>query len=100
MKKRIKEHITVCIDKLLNLAVTEKEKNSNKIMIAINRSAIAEQLVNNQSWAENLNFERLKIIKNSYNVFYLVKTEAICTLNRKPVLCRQKEFDFSVALFT
>ena len=55
-------------------------------MNAIKRSAIAEQLVNNQSWPENFNLERFKIIKSSYNVFGLVKMEAICILNRKPTL--------------
>ena len=34
LKKRVKEHILACIDKFLNIAEkeNEKEKNSNKIM--------------------------------------------------------------------
>ena len=57
-------------------------------------------MVNNQSCAENFNLERFKIIKSCYNVFDLVRMEAICILNRKHALCRQKEFDYNVALFT
>ena len=69
-------------------------------MKSIKRSPIAEHLVKNLSCAENFNLERFKIIKSCYNVFDLVKMEAICILNRKPTLCRQKVFDYSVALFS
>ena len=59
-------------------------------MNAIKISAIAKNLVKNQSCVENFNLERFKIIKSFYNVFDLLKMEAICILNRKPTLCRQK----------
>ena len=36
----------------------EKEKKSVKILNAVKRSSIAEHLVNNQSCAENFNFDR------------------------------------------
>ena len=72
LKKRIKEHISACIDKFLNVAV-KKLNNSNKIMNAIKESAIAEHLVKNQSCAENFNLERFKTSKSCYNVFDLVK---------------------------
>ena len=75
------------------------ENSSNKIMNAIKLSAIAEHLVNKQSYAENVNFERLKITKSCNNVFYLVKMKVIWFLNKKPSLNRQKK-DHSVALFT
>ena len=45
-------------------------------MNTIKRSAIKELLVNNQS-CENLDLERFKIIKSCYNVFGLVKMEAL-----------------------
>ena len=41
-----------------------------------------------------------KIIKNCNNVFDLIKLEAICILLRKPVLCKQKDFDYTVSLFS
>ena len=95
---RVKDHILACIDNFLKLA--QKEKKSNKITNAVKKSAIAEHLVNNQSFSESFDLKRFKIIKSYCKVFDFVKMEAICILNRKPTLCRQKEFDYSVALFT
>ena len=43
---------------------------------------------------------RFRIIKNCNNVFDLIKLEAICILLRKPVLCKQKDFDYTVSLFS
>ena len=71
-----------------------------KIINAIKISAIAKNLVNNQSCDEKFKLEKFMIIKSCYNVFDLVKMEVICILNRKSALCRQKQFDYSVALFT
>ena len=69
-------------------------------MNAIKRSTFAERLVKNKSCVKNFKLERFKIIKCCYNVFDLLKLEAICILKRKITLCRQKEFDFRVASFT
>ena len=49
LKKMVKDYIPACIEKFLNLAENDKEKNSNKIINAIKRSAIAEHLVNDRS---------------------------------------------------
>ena len=100
LKKRVQEHIPVCVEKFLNKSEKEKDNKSAKVLNAIKRSAITEHLVLNHSCAENFKLERFKIIKTCYNVFDLIKMEAICILNRKPTLCRQKEFDYNVALFT
>ena len=67
-------------------------------MNAVKRSSIAEHLVNNQSFAEIFNLDRFRVIKSCVNNFDLIKMEAICILNGKPTLCRQKQFDYSVAL--
>ena len=99
LKKRYKEHIPICVEKFLKFSEKEKETKPMKIVNAMKRSAIAEHLVNNHNCAENFSVERFKIIKNCGNVFDLIKMEAICILNRKPTLCRQKEFDYNVVLF-
>ena len=52
------------------------------------------------SCANNYNIDRFKIIKICSNVFDLIKLEAICILLRKPVLCKQKDFDYTVCLFS
>ena len=100
LKKRVKEHIPVCVEKFLNKSEKEKDNKSAKVLNAIKRSAITEHLVLNHICAQNFNLERFKIIKTCYNVYDLIKMEAICILNRKPTLCRQKEFDYNVVLFT
>ena len=46
------------------------------------------------------NFNKYKIIKNCNNVFDLIELEAICILLRKLVLCKQKDFDYTVSLFS
>ena len=38
------------------------------------------------------------VIKNLENM--MPKLEAICILLRKPVLCKQKDFDYTVSLFS
>ena len=100
LKKRVKEHIPICVEKFLNKSEKEKDNKSVKVLNAIKRSAITEHLVSNHICAQNFNLERFKIIKTCYNVYDLIKMEAICILNRKPTLCRQKEFDYNVVLFT
>ena len=55
-------------------------------MNSIKRSAITENLVNNQSCAKSFNLETFKILKICYTVLDLVKMEAICILNIKPTL--------------
>ena len=39
------------------------------------------------------------MIENCTNTFHKTKLEAICIFLRKPVLCKQKDFDNSVSLF-
>ena len=48
----------------------------------------------------NYNIKRFKIIKICSNIFDLIKLEAICILLKKPVLCKQKDFDYTVFLFS
>ena len=50
--------------------------------------------------ANSYSMNKFKIIKTSNNVFDLIKLEVICILLRKPVLCQQKDFDYTVSLFS
>ena len=50
--------------------------------------------------ANNYDMTRFKIIKTCNNVFDLIILDAICILLRKPVLCKQKDFDYTVSLFS
>ena len=64
------------------------------------RSSIAEHLVKNPDCSKKFGLERFKIIKNCYNISDLIKLEAICILLRKPKLCKHKDFDYTVSLFS
>ena len=97
LRKRIKEHI---LKKVENFRLSEKKDDVPiKVINASKRSSIAEHLVNNSLCADNYNVKRFKIVKNCSNVFILIKLEAICILLRKSVLCKQKDFDYTMSLF-
>ena len=43
---------------------------------------------------------RFKIVKNYFSIADLIKLEAICILIGKSKLCKQKDFDYTVSLFS
>ena len=98
LRKRIKEHVPKSVDNFCCL--DKKDDIPAKVLNASKRSSIAEHLVNNPTCANNYNIKRFKIIKTCSNIFDLIKLEAICILLRKPVLCKQKDFDYTVSLFS
>ena len=80
--------------------MSNKEK---KYLRAVNESkipAISEHLVYNSDCASSYNFNRFKTIKNYFSISDMIKLEAICILIRKPKLCKQKDFDYTVSLFS
>ena len=80
--------------------MSNKENKSIRVVKASKSFAIAEHLVNNLDCASKYNLKRFKIIKNCFNISDLVKLEAICILSRKPKLCKHKDFDYTVSLFS
>ena len=67
---------------------------------AANRWLIVEHWVNNRDFARSYDLSIFKIIYHCNNVFDLIKMEAISLCFEKPVLCKQKEFDYKVSLFS
>ena len=67
---------------------------------ASKRSANTEHLVNNSDCASNYNLKRFKTIKSCFCISDLNKLESICILIRKPKLCKHKDFDYTVSLFS
>ena len=63
-------------------------------------SSVAENLENNRECAKKYDLSRFKIIHQCNNVTYLIKIEVISIFLEKPVLCKQKEFDYKVCLFS
>ena len=57
-------------------------------------------IVNNLTCGNIYIINRFKIIKTCNNVFALIKLEATCILLKKPILCKQKDFDYTVSLFS
>ena len=80
--------------------ISDKENNSVRVVNASKTSAIAEHLVNNSNCASNYNLNIFKIIKICFCISYLIKLETMCILIRKPKLCIQKDFDYTVSLFS
>ena len=80
--------------------MSTKENKSVRVVNASKWSAIAEHLINNTNCASNYNMNRFKYIKNCFSISDLIKLEAICILLRKPKLCNQKDFDYTVSLFS
>ena len=95
--KRIKEHIPKSIDEF---CTSNEKSKSIRVVNATKRSAIAQHLVNNLNCASNYNLKRFKTIKNCFHIFDLIKLEATCILLRKPKLCKHKDFDYAVLLFS
>ena len=80
----------------------EKEPNimTRATENATKRSSVAEHLVNNKECAKNYDVSRFKILHQCHNVMDLIKMEAISIYQEKQVLCKQKEFDYKVSLFS
>ena len=98
LRKRIKEHVSKCVE---NFCFSDKKYDILvKVINASKRSSIAEHLISNSTSANSYIVNRFKTIKNCSNVFDLIKLEAICILLRKPALCKQKDFDYTVSLFS
>ena len=64
------------------------------------RYLVAEHLVNNRECAKKYDLSRFKIIHQCNNVTDLNKMKAILIYLKKPVLCKQKEFNYKVSLLS
>ena len=96
-KTRIKEHPPACV---LEFIEKEPEIMATASKNAAKRSSVAEHLVNNRDCAKKYDLSRYKISHHCNNVFDLIKSKAISIYLEKPVLCKQKEFDYKVSLFS
>ena len=62
-------------------------------------TAIGQHLLNNKQCAANYNDKRFKILAGARNSFHLCLLEANFIKTRHPVLCKQKEFVYTLKLF-
>ena len=62
-------------------------------------SAIGQHLLDNEQCAANYNNKRFKILAVARNSFHLCLLEATFIKTKHPVLCKQKEFVYTLKLF-
>ena len=62
-------------------------------------SAIGQHLLDNEQCAANYNDKRFKILAVARNSFHLCLLEATFIKTKHPVLCKQKEFVYTLKLF-
>ena len=97
LETRIKEHVPKCVKEYIK---DQPKKMGNATSNAIKRSSISEHLVKHPVCGKSYNEMRFKILRSCTNNFDLVKIEAIYIHLNKPKLCKQKEFDYSLSLFS
>ena len=94
---RIKEHVPKCITSYIK---DEKDEKSIAVENAIKKSAIAEHLVNNPSCGKKFAVSNFSVMRQCSNTLELIRLEAILIHLDKPNLCKKKEFDYTLALFS
>ena len=62
-------------------------------------SAIGQHLLDNEQCAANYNDKRFKILAVARNLFHLCLLKATFIKTKYPVLCKQKEFVYTLKLF-
>ena len=72
------------------------KKNKSKINC---ESAIGKHLIANPEYAKTYTDENFRIIGQARSSFHLSVLESVYIKAQNPVLCRQKEFVFSLGLF-
>ena len=72
-------------------------KNSNSKMKS--DSAIGQHLIKNPECAKTYSDDNFRIIGQARSSFHLSVLESVYIKTQNPVLCKQKEFIFSLGLF-
>ena len=97
---RIKQHVPTSIRKK-NIAIREQPprmcKNSNSKMKS--DSAIGQHVIKNPECAKTYSDDNFRVIEQARSSFHLSVLESVYIQTQNPVLCKQKEFIFSLGLF-
>ena len=97
---RIKQHVLTSIRKK-SYAAREQPPcicKNNKFKINC-ESAIGQHLIANPEYAKTYTDDNVRIIGQARSSFHLSILESVYIKTQNPVLCRQKEFIFSLGLF-
>ena len=77
-----------------------KDKMSAAVKNAMKKSSIAEHLVNNPSCGNIFEISNFSVLRQYSNIINLMRLKAILIHLNKPNLCKKKEFDYTLALFS
>ena len=97
---RIKQHVPTSIRKQNNTAREQPPRicKSNKSRINC-ESAIGQHLIEKPEYTKRYTDDNFRIIEQARSSFHLNVSESAYFKTENPVLCRQKEFVFSLGLF-
>ena len=97
---RIKQHVPTCIRKKSNTVREQPSrlhKNNNSKIIC--ESAIGKHLLTNPESAKTYTDDNFRIIGQARWSFHLNGLESVYIKIQNPVLCKQKDFIFSLGIF-
>ena len=100
LEDRIKQHVSTSIRKKVFIE-REQPPRGCKTRNARNKCdlAIGQHLLENPDCAKMCNDDKFRIIGQARSSFHLGVLEFVYIKTQNPVLCRQKEFVFSLGLF-
>ena len=97
---RIKQHVPASIRNKSNTVREQPPRMCKKNNSNINcESAIGQHLIANPECAKTYTDDNFRIIGKARSSFHLSVLESVYIKTQNPVLCRQKEFVFSLGLF-
>ena len=101
LQDRVKQHVPKWLQQQAKLPTRSQPGQSSKLKRnnLDYDSAIVQHLFDNEQCAANCNDKRFKIFSVARNSFYLCLLEATSIKTRHPVLCKQKEFVYTLKLF-
>ena len=98
---RIKQHVPTNIRKKSNTVREQPPclcKNNNSKVNC--ESAIGQHLLTNPECAKTYTGDNFRIIGKARSSFHLSVLESVYIKTQNPVLCKQKDFIFSLGIFT
>ena len=96
---RIKQHVPISIRTKSNIVREQPPCMCKNSISKISDSSIGQHLITNPECAKTYTDDNLRIIGQARSSFHLSIFESVCIKTQNPVLCKQKEFIFSLRLF-
>ena len=100
LKDRIHQHIPRCIrsDKRLTKNLRSRECKITNTLIVYCDSTIGQHLLENEECAKHYNNAQFSILASARSLFHLSVLESTYINSLQPILCRQKEFVYSLQI--